>query len=65
MFGHEATVLIVPGVRDHVPDHWQTLSASRLPRTRAVAPMGSNDLDCAVRVEAIETQAAAAWTEIS
>jgi predicted alpha/beta hydrolase family esterase len=27
----EATVLIVPGLRDHVPQHWQTLLASRLP----------------------------------
>jgi uncharacterized protein len=27
----EVTVLIVPGLRDHVPQHWQTLPASRLP----------------------------------
>ncbi|MBR0801316.1 serine hydrolase family protein [Bradyrhizobium jicamae] len=53
----EATVLIVPGVRDHVPAHWQTLLASRLPRVRTVAPMGRGNLDCLARVEAIEEAA--------
>jgi predicted alpha/beta hydrolase family esterase len=55
----EATVLIVPGLRDHVPDHWQTVLASRLPRVRSVAPLGRANLDCAARVEAIEREAAA------
>jgi predicted alpha/beta hydrolase family esterase len=59
MTRREATVLIVPGLRDHVPEHWQTRLASRLPRTRSVAPMGRDNLDCAARVEAIERQAAA------
>jgi len=54
----EATVLIVPGLRDHVPEHWQTLLASRLPRVRTVTPMGRDDLDCLARVEAIEEAAA-------
>lgn len=58
MTAREATVLIVPGLRDHVPEHWQTLLASRLPRVRCVAPMGRDNLDCAARVEAIERQAA-------
>src|SRR5262249_47415531 len=53
----EATVLIVPGLRDHVPEHWQTLLASRLPRVRAVPPMGRQNLDCLARVEAIEDAA--------
>jgi uncharacterized protein len=53
----EATVLIVPGLRDHVPQHWQTLLASRLPRVRTVEPMGREDLDCARRVAAIEREA--------
>ncbi|MGO4395491.1 RBBP9/YdeN family alpha/beta hydrolase [Variovorax sp. M-6] len=53
------TVLIVPGLRDHVPAHWQTLLAARLPRVRAVPPMGREDLDCAARVEAIEREAQA------
>jgi predicted alpha/beta hydrolase family esterase len=54
----EATVLIVPGLRDHVPGHWQTLLASRLLRVRAVTPIGRDNLDCLARVEAIEEQAA-------
>lgn len=48
------TVLIVPGLRDHVQEHWQTLLAAQLPRVRAVAPMGRADLDCQARVRAIE-----------
>src|SRR6202012_5800522 len=55
----EATVLIVPGLRDHVPGHWQTLLASRLPRARTVPPRGRDNLDCLARVEAIEEAAAA------
>ena len=30
MSAREATVLIAPGLRDHVPQHRQTLLASRL-----------------------------------
>ncbi|NML44088.1 serine hydrolase family protein [Ramlibacter sp. G-1-2-2] len=51
------TVLVVPGLRDHVAEHWQTLLAARLPRVRVVPPMGRGDLDCAKRVEAIEREA--------
>ena len=54
----EATVLIVPGLRDHVPQHWQTLLASQLPRAATVMPMGRDNLDCLSRVEAIEEAAA-------
>ena len=55
----EPTILIVPGLRGDVPQHWQTLLAARLPRVRSVAPMGRDDLDCAVRVAAIEQEAQA------
>jgi predicted alpha/beta hydrolase family esterase len=48
------TVLIVPGLRDHVGQHWQTLLADQLPDARTVPPMGREDLDCARRVAAIE-----------
>ena len=58
MTTREATVLIVPGLRDHVPQHWQTLLASRLPRVRTVAPMGRGNLDCLKRIGAIEEEAA-------
>jgi predicted alpha/beta hydrolase family esterase len=54
-----ATVLIVPGLRDHVAEHWQTLLAARLRRVRTVPPMGREDLDCAARVAAIERAASA------
>jgi uncharacterized protein len=54
-----ATVLIVPGLRDHVPQHWQTLLAAQLPRVVSVPPMGRDDLDCGVRVAAIEHAAQA------
>ncbi|HET7064882.1 MAG TPA: alpha/beta fold hydrolase [Rudaea sp.] len=52
------TILIIPGLRDHVDAHWQTLLAHELEahgRTvRSVPPMGREDLDCARRVEAID-----------
>jgi predicted alpha/beta hydrolase family esterase len=53
------TVLIIPGLRDHVADHWQTLLAERLLRSRTVPPLGRGNLDCAARVEAIEREACA------
>ena len=55
----DVTVLIVPGLRDHVSEHWQTLLAARLPCVRTVPPMGRGDLDCAARVAAIEREMAA------
>ena len=55
----EVTVLIVPGLRDHVAEHWQTLLAARLPRVRTVEPMGREDLDCARKIGAIEREASA------
>lgn len=54
-----ATVLIVPGLRDAVAQHWQTLLEPQLPRVRSVLPMGRADLDCAARVDAIERAAQA------
>jgi len=57
------TILIIPGLRDHVDAHWQTLLARELEmrgRTvRTVPPMGREDLDCARRVEAIDRALAA------
>jgi len=49
------TILIVPGLRDHVDAHWQTLLAAQLPHSRSVPPMGRQELDCQRRVQAIET----------
>ena len=50
----EATILIVPGLREHVPEHWQTLLAERLPKVRTVPPLQQDKLDCAARVAALE-----------
>jgi predicted alpha/beta hydrolase family esterase len=50
----QATVLIVPGLRDAVAQHWQTLLEPQLPRVRSVLPMGRTELGCAARVAAIE-----------
>jgi len=52
------TVLVVPGLRDAAPRHWQTLLEADL-RERgqpvaSVPPMGREALDCEARVAAIE-----------
>ena len=48
------TVVIVPGLRDHVAEHWQTHLAAAIPGARTVPPMGRTNLDCVARVEALE-----------
>ncbi|NRF67223.1 serine hydrolase family protein [Aquincola sp. S2] len=57
------TVLIVPGLRDAVPGHWQTLLAEDLDLAgwpvANVPPMGRENLDCAARIDAIEVVAQA------
>jgi predicted alpha/beta hydrolase family esterase len=50
------SVLIVPGLRDHVPDHWQTLLAAKLAKTRNVRTvplLGRKHLSCGERVRII------------
>lgn len=51
-----STVLIVPGLRDHVAEHWQTLLEAKLPRVRSVPPLEENKLSCAARIDAIEAE---------
>ncbi|CAI8903594.1 Alpha/beta hydrolase [Pseudomonas sp. IT-P4] len=51
-----ATVLIVPGLREHVAEHWQTLLAARLSNVRSVAPLTTDKLDCMARVRAIQRE---------
>lgn len=53
------TVLIVPGLRDHVPDHWQTHLAAQLPRSITVPPLEHDKLSCAARVDALDRALAA------
>jgi predicted alpha/beta hydrolase family esterase len=50
----ETTVLIVPGLRDHVETHWQTLLELKLPKVRSVAPLETDKLSCAARVAALD-----------
>jgi predicted alpha/beta hydrolase family esterase len=54
-----ATVIIVPGLREDVPDHWQAALARQLPRVRSVRPMGRENIDCAARISALEREASA------
>lgn len=51
-----ATVLIVPGLRDHVAEHWQTLLEARLAKVRSVPPLQTDKLSCAARIEAIQRE---------
>ncbi|CAM4318499.1 alpha/beta hydrolase [Acinetobacter pragensis] len=52
----QATVLIIPGLRDHVAEHWQTLLESRLAKVRSVAPAEIDQLNCANRVARIQAE---------
>jgi len=53
---NSATILIVPGLRDHVANHWQTLLAARLPKVRTVEPLTEDKLSLDARVEAIQRE---------
>jgi hypothetical protein len=46
--------LIVPGLRDHVAQHWQTLLAERLPGARSLVPMGRDNLALGARIDELE-----------
>lgn len=48
------TVLFVPGLRDHVSEHWQTIMAAELPGSRTVAPLERDKLSREARVEALD-----------
>lgn len=48
-----ATVLFVPGLRDHVAEHWQTLLAARIPGSVTVPPLTQDRLSRSARVEAL------------
>ena len=50
----EPTILIVPGLRDHVPGHWQTLLEQRLARVACVPRRSTEKLSCAAWVEDVE-----------
>ena len=48
-----ATVVLVPGLRGHVEDHWQTHLERKLSSVRkvvSVPPLETDKLSCAARV---------------
>jgi predicted alpha/beta hydrolase family esterase len=53
------TILIVPGLRDHVAEHWQTILEHKLPKARSVAPLEHDKLSRAARVAALDAALAA------
>ncbi|MFW1859692.1 RBBP9/YdeN family alpha/beta hydrolase [Acinetobacter defluvii] len=52
----EATILIVPGLRDHVEEHWQTVLAAQLEKVRTVPPTEIDKLSCNNRVARIQAE---------
>jgi predicted alpha/beta hydrolase family esterase len=48
------SILIVPGLRDHVEDHWQTILAKRLPGAATVPPLERDKLSCLARITALD-----------
>jgi predicted alpha/beta hydrolase family esterase len=52
-------ILIVPGLRDHVPEHWQTLLEQKLPNATSVPRMEHDKLSCAAWVAALDRALAA------
>lgn len=49
-----ATVLFVPGLRDHVEDHWQTHAARVFPGSVTVEPLTQDRLSRSARVAALD-----------
>jgi predicted alpha/beta hydrolase family esterase len=53
------TILIVPGLREHVPGHWQTLLEQKLPNTVCVPRMERDKLSRAAWVAELDRSLAA------
>ena len=53
------TILMVPGLREHVPDHWQTLLEAKLPKATSVPRMAHDKLSCAAWVDELDRTLAA------
>jgi hypothetical protein len=56
----QPSVVFVPGLREHVGDHWQTLLQDRIPGATCVPRLGKGTLSCTAWVEAIEGTIASA-----
>jgi hypothetical protein len=48
------TILIVPGLRGHVAEHWQTILEQKLPRSASVPRMETDKLSCAAWVASLD-----------
>lgn len=48
------TIVMVPGLRDYVAEHWQTLLENTLPNAVSVPPLEHDSLNCAARVAALD-----------
>jgi predicted alpha/beta hydrolase family esterase len=48
------TILFVPGLRDHVAEHWQTLLAAEIPGSITVEPLTEDRLSRQARVKALD-----------
>jgi hypothetical protein len=53
------TILLVPGLRDHVAAHWQTLLEEKLPNATSVPRMERDKLSCAAWVARLDESLAA------
>lgn len=52
-------ILIIPGLRDHVAEHWQTLLEQKLPNAHSVPPLEHDKLSRFARVAALDEALAA------
>jgi predicted alpha/beta hydrolase family esterase len=50
----DATIVLVPGLRGHVEDHWQTRLAASLPGARMVTPLGRTNAGLRPRVTLLD-----------
>lgn len=50
----DVTILFVPGLRDHVAEHWQTLLAAEIPGSVTVEPLINDRLSRKARVAALD-----------
>ncbi len=50
-----STILFVPGLRNHVEDHWQTHAARAIPGSITVEPLNADRLSRAARVATLDT----------
>jgi predicted alpha/beta hydrolase family esterase len=48
------TIVIVPGLRDHIPEHWQTLLEKKLSRVVCVPRIAHDKLSCAMWIAELD-----------